>query len=376
MRRISTAQDAAAHGAPFSVAAWGLIFLAGFLSVTIVGTAGVEAASYLTLVTVIALIASVIIPNAARKQPGISGRTLAIALGMFLLGSLARYLIIQTIYGGASDSRGYFGAGLTLSAQFRVQDFRGLIPPFTDTNAINYFSGFLYMLLPPSQLAGFVVSAGMSFIGSFHFYKAFVLAYPPTRARTAHVQALSYIVFLPVFAVAVILLINQARSQIGSLEGSDVSIAEAYQTQQEANLTGGSNFTPPNPFSPVGLPLALITANFRPFPFEAGGFFPMLQSLEGVFLLSLLGFKRRAAWAAVKTWRHNAMTIMVAAAILIISVELTALANFGLLARQRTQVLPFLVMVPCMAKVAKRRKTEPAADRSAPFPAWASASRS
>jgi uncharacterized membrane protein len=122
--------------------------------------------------------------------------------------------------------------------------------------------------------------------------------------------------------------------------------------------------------------MALITANFRPFPFEAGGFFPMLQSLEGVFLGMLILVKRRSVWHSIKSWRHNAMTIMVFAAILIISVELASLANFGLLARQRTQVLPFLVMIPCMAKISRRRRTEPAPEGSAPFPAWASASRS
>lgn len=453
------ASDRAAHQAPFSVAAWGLIFLAGFVAVVTVGTAGVEAASYLTLVTVIALVASFLIPAAARKQP-ITARTMAIALGVFVVGSLVRYLIIETVYGGASDARGYFGAGLVLSDQFREQDYSGLVPPFTDTNAIDYFSGFLYMLLPPSQLAGFVVSAGMSFIGSWHFYKAFVIAFPegdhklfaflifflpsfwywttslgkdapvmmglglatygfalsfrrfstkgvwyvllglipvaivrapiaaavglagmgayalrPTRARSAHAQALSYIVFLPLFAVAVFLLLAQARNQVGSLEGAE-SIQAAFQTQAEANLSGGSNFAPPNPFSPAGLPLALITANFRPFPFEAGGFFPMLQSLEGVFLLGLFAVKRRSVWQSIRGWRRNAMTIMAGAAILVISVELSALANFGLLARQRTQVLPFLVMIPCMVKLAPRRQPEPAAEGSVPYTAWASASRS
>ena len=105
----------------------------------------------------------------------------------------------------------------------------------------------------------------------------------------------------------------------------------------------------------------------------------MLQSLEGVLLgMLMLRVKRRAVWQSMQALAiHNAMTIMAGASILIISVELSALANFGLLARQRTQVLPFLVMIPCMVVVAaRRRKTEPAADGSAPFPAWASASRS
>ena len=453
-------EDRIAYQAPFSVAAWGLIFVAGFVAVVIAGTLTVEPQAYVVLVAVIALIASLLIPSAARRAPWVTPRFLAIALITFLLGSLVRYLIIETVYGGASDARGYFGAGLQLSELFRHLDFSQLTPPFTDTAAIEYFSGFLYMVLPPSQLAGFVVSAGMSFIGSWHFYKAFVTAYPngnhrmfavlifflpsfwywttslgkdapvmmglgiatygfallfrrwsgkaifhiliglapivivrapiavalavagagafalrPTRARSANTQALSYIVFLPLFALAAFFLMNQARQQIGSLDESE-SLQAAFQTQQESNFTGGSNFTPPNPFSPTGLPAALVTAAFRPFPFEAGGLFPVLQSLEGVLLLSLFVVKRREVWRAMRHWRDNAMTIMASASVLIISVELAALANFGLLARQRTQVLPFLVMIPCMVSLPRKVKRDPVTENTAPFPAWASVSRS
>jgi hypothetical protein len=460
MRRPArTATDQIAYRAPFSVAAWGLIFFAGFVAVVVSGTFTVEPQAYLTLVAVIALVASLLIPFAARRTVGITPRFMAAALLMFVVGALIRYLIIETVYSGVSDSRGYFGAGLQLAEQFRSLDFSSLVPPFTDTAAIEYFSGFLYVLLPPSQLAGFVVSAAMSFIGSWHFYKAFVTSFPngnrrlfavlifflpsfwywttslgkdapvmmglgittygfalmfrrlsakgvfyailgllpvviirapigaaiglagmgayalrPTRARSAHVQALSYIVFLPLFFFAVVGLISAARDQVGSLEGLDFQTA--FQTQQDANFTGGSNFTPPNPFSPVGLPSALVTAAFRPFPFEAGGLFPILQSLEGVLLLLLFLAKRREVWRAMASWRQNAMIVMAVAAFVIISIELASLANFGLLARQRTQVLPFLVMITCMVKLPRRQKVEPAEDGSAPYQAWASVTRS
>jgi hypothetical protein len=462
MRRpAATATDQIAYRAPFSVAAWGVIFLGGFIAVVVAGTLTVEPQAYLTLVAVIALIGSLLIPFAAKRSVGVTPRFLATALIMFVVGSLVRYLIIQSVYGGASDARGYFGAGLQLSDQFRHLDFSNLLPPFTDTSAIEYFSGFLYMVLPPSQLAGFVVSAAMSFIGSWHFYKAFLNSFPngnrrlfaylifflpsfwywttslgkdapvmmglgiatygfslmfrrlsakglfylvlglapiaivrapiavalavagmgafalrPTRARSAQTQALSYIVFLPLFAIAAFFLMDQARQQVGALADEGVDLQTAFQTQQEANFTGGSNFAPPNPFSPAGLPMAVITASFRPFPFEAGGLFPVLQSLEGVLLLSLFLLKRREVWRAVATWRKNAMIVMAFAAVLILSVELSSLANFGLLARQRTQVLPFLVMIPCMVKLPRRRKVEAVEDGSAPYQAWASVTRS
>lgn len=459
-REAATATDQIAYRAPFSVAAWGVIFIVGFVIVVIAGTMTVEPQSFITVSAVIGLIASFLIPFSARRVEGMSARFLAIGLIVFIAGSLVRYLIIENFYGGASDAKGYFGAGLILSQQFASLDFSNLVPPFTDTASIEYFSGFLYTVLPPSLLAGFVVSAAMSFIGSWHFFKAFVVAFPegnrklfgflifflpsfwywttslgkdapvmmglgiatygfallfrrfsgkalfylvlgltpvavvrapiavaiavagmgayamrPTRARSAQTQALSYIVFLPLFALAAFFLMDQARQQVGAfIEGADLQTA--FQTQQEANFTGGSNFTPPNPFTPTGLPAALVTANFRPFPFEAGGLFPMLQSLEGVFILGLLLAKRRSVWRAMRSWRSNAMVVMAAAAVLIISVELASLANFGLLARQRTQVLPYLVMIPCMMRAPRRVKVDPVDDGSAPFQAWASVSAS
>ena len=90
-----------AERTPFSVAAWALIFLLGFMAVTIVGTA-VEAASYLTLGHRHRPDRELRHPQTrpASRNEGISGRTLAIDALVFLLGSLARYLIIETVYSG------------------------------------------------------------------------------------------------------------------------------------------------------------------------------------------------------------------------------------------------------------------------------------
>ena len=76
------------------------------------------------------------------------------------------------------------------------------------------------------------------------------------------------------------------------------------------------------------------------------------------------------------SWRQNAMIVMAVAAFVIISIELASLANFGLLARQRTQVLPFLVMITCMVKLPRRQKVDSSEDGSAPYQAWASVTRS
>ena len=83
MARLSssaTATDQIAYRSPFSKAAWGLIFVAGFVIVLIAGSTSVEAQSYITLCAVIGLIASLLIPFAAKRTPTITPRFLATAL--------------------------------------------------------------------------------------------------------------------------------------------------------------------------------------------------------------------------------------------------------------------------------------------------------
>ena len=63
--------------------------------------------------------------------------------------------------------------------------------------------------------------------------------------------------------------------------GEEVGWA-AGQTAQ-----GGSAFTPVPLTSPLGIPAAIITLLFRPFPWEAGNVQMLVQSAEGLVLLLL-----------------------------------------------------------------------------------------
>src|SRR6266508_4159613 len=437
---------------------WTLIAGLVVLAAWVMGSMPLEIQSYVAFAGLTLVAGSLILPVAWRKDRTISLKVLFLALAVFIIGALIRFLVTQMFYGGVSDARGYFTNGVSLAEDFRVGNYSALIPPYTDTNEINYAAGFLYTLIPPSMLAGFVVFAGMAFIGSWHFYKAFRVSFPdgdrrlyaififflpsfwywttslgkdapmlmglgvatygfalmfrklsakavayvvvglgvvsmvrsplaaalavagvaafalrPTRARTSHVQALAYLLLIPILALGALTLIAKGRQFVGATEGTSIQSVVAQAQQQDFDSDEGSNFSPASPFTPQGLALALITANFRPFPWEAGGLLPALQSLEGVGILMLFLLKFRAIGRVLRAWRRNAMTIMVLLSTVFISIVLTSLANFGLLARQRTQVLPFLLMIPCMMVVQSLRPgpkpEEEQADR--PVPAWA-----
>jgi hypothetical protein len=163
---------------------------------------------------------------------------------------------------------------------------------------------------------------------------------------------LTWLVSVPIIALIAFYTVTHTSAWLGASNAID-AFQENRIVQFNTGLTG-SNFTPPNALSPAGFPLAIVTTNFRPFPWEAGGLFPTLTSLEGVLLGALLLSRRRQIWRGLKTWRSNGMVLFAGAAFLAFSVILCSLANFGLLARQRTQVLPFLFMLMCM--VAKPRR--------------------
>jgi hypothetical protein len=212
-----------------------------------------------------------------------------------------------------------------------------------------------FMVRPPIATALVVAAAA-----------AFLLR--PTRRRSPHVTLLSWLVVVPVLSGIAFFTVTHTATYLGNSNA-----IEAFQANRSTEFnTGesGSNFTPPNAFSPTGLPAAVVTANFRPFAWEAGGLFPKLTSLEGVFLALLILARWRQIWRGIRRWRDNAMVLFASAAFLAFSVILSSLSNFGLLARQRTQVLPFLFMLPCMVRVVrpKRQRAETAARRSALVP--------
>ncbi|MFL5799994.1 MAG: glycosyltransferase family 39 protein [Actinomycetota bacterium] len=178
----------------------------------------------------------------------------------------------------------------------------------------------------------------------------------PTRRHSPHVTLLSWLVIVPLLSGIAFFTITHTATYLGNSNA-----IEAFQANRSTEFnTGesGSNFTPPNALSPTGLPAAVVTANFRPFAWEAGGLFPKLTSLEGVFLALLILARWRQIWRGIRRWRDNAMVLFAGAAFLAFSVILSSLSNFGLLARQRTQVLPFMFMLICM--VAKPRRAPPA----------------
>jgi hypothetical protein len=126
---------------------------------------------------------------------------------------------------------------------------------------------------------------------------------------------------------------------------------------------GGSTFDAPSAIgSPVKLPLAIVTVFFRPFPFEAHNAQVAVTALESTLLLCLLLARRRGVWQALRHPRRRPYVAFVAVYSLLFVFAFSTISNFGILARERTQVLPFFLVL--LAIPALRRGPEPAAPPS------------
>jgi hypothetical protein len=187
---------------------------------------------------------------------------------------------------------------------------------------------------------------------------AYLVARPPRR-----LGALGPVVklFALVALVAVAgLLLGKASSYLLE-KGIDPQDGVSNVLGESARRTGqgGSSFNAPSAIgSPVKLPLAVVTIFFRPFPFEAHNAQVAVTALESTLLLCLTVARRRGVWQALRHPRRRPYVAFVVVYSLLFVFAFSSIANFGILARERTQVLPFFLVL--LAVPAARRAPEQA----------------
>lgn len=158
-------------------------------------------------------------------------------------------------------------------------------------------------------------------------------------------------------AVLLIGLLLASSALIGVTEkffGLESLNAQTTQEQLDATTNrsdqGGSEFTSNSPNNPIGFVLAGVTVLFRPFPFEVHNAQAMLSSLEGLSLLALcIVSLRRLVRLPVEMFRQP----YVACALVYVFAfvyAFSSIANFGILARQRAQLLPILFVILCIPR--------------------------
>jgi hypothetical protein len=140
------------------------------------------------------------------------------------------------------------------------------------------------------------------------------------------------------------------------LSSNDIngSVDSALTTNSSRTAQGGSQFNASNPRQPVGYAIATVTILVRPFPFEAHSAEQLAVALEGLGLVALAAF----SWRRLKTipgrLRSDPYVTMAIVYILMFVFALGTVANFGILSRQRSQVVPFVFVLLCVTATSRK----------------------
>lgn len=147
-----------------------------------------------------------------------------------------------------------------------------------------------------------------------------------------------------------LVLVNRVERFFG-VESLTAEVVVDQLNEAETHTTqGGSEFTPVQVRSPLDLPLATLTVLFRPLPHEVKNAQAALTAFETMLILgftlwSLPRFRR--AFALLRSSPYVGYCIGFT---LTFIVAFSSFGNFGLLARQRVQVLPAYLVLLCLPK--------------------------
>jgi hypothetical protein len=118
---------------------------------------------------------------------------------------------------------------------------------------------------------------------------------------------------------------------------------------------GGSSFQPPSITNPLMWPYAAVRTLTRPLPFEARGLFQLISAAEMSALLGMCAYW----WRPIRGLRRSVARIPYITYSMVVlfmgGLVYTSFANLGILTRQKSLLLPLLLLLPCLPLPPERR---------------------
>lgn len=132
----------------------------------------------------------------------------------------------------------------------------------------------------------------------------------------------------------------------GALGLDSPQAAVEYVEQQAERTNVGGSAGGVVSMNPLRIPEAFVSTLFRPFVWEARSPFMVISSLEGLVLFGLIVWRRRQIWSSLRNARRNRLVgFSITFLILYATMLGFAIANLGIIARQRVLVLPMLLLL-------------------------------
>lgn len=162
----------------------------------------------------------------------------------------------------------------------------------------------------------------------------------PRRGRGRMVRVAALVATVAVAAVAS----AQTTRFFSEEAGRTTDTKDALELTKERTQEGGSEFEPIVVGNALDIPAATVSVVVRPFPWEVKSGGMALAAAEGaaVALLFALSWRRLRRWPG-SAWRRPILVFAVIYVLLFV-VGFSAIANAGILARQRVQMFPMLFL--------------------------------
>jgi hypothetical protein len=149
-----------------------------------------------------------------------------------------------------------------------------------------------------------------------------------------------------IVALLMVFTVSQGAKFLGIESLSLASIEAELDEQTERSAQGGSEFdNGGNSLNPIYLPRGAATVLLRPFPWETDSPLQLISSLESAMLGGLILLRLGSVRLSLSRARRIPFLIYAWTLTLAYSMTFSSFANFGLLVRQRSLVLPALFVL-------------------------------
>ena len=169
-------------------------------------------------------------------------------------------------------------------------------------------------------------------------------------------RLLLLILLIPV----VLLTITRMNQFFGTESFSVDSVDTTLERTRDQTTTGGSQFETTPVHSPADFPPAVVSVLLRPFPWEVYSATTLIAAAEALVLGALVLRCRSSLGVVPRQLLRNPYLAFVVGYSTLFIIAFSNLGNIGMLARQRTQLLP--VLLTLLALQPRRAENDDSAD--------------
>jgi hypothetical protein len=166
------------------------------------------------------------------------------------------------------------------------------------------------------------------------------------------------VVTFGVLFVLMLILISQTEQFLGVDTLNQETVNSQLSSAEGRTDEAGSVFTPVRVNTPLDFPYAAATVLFRPWPFEANNGQALATSFEALIIVYLMVRNWRRLLSLPRALRREPYTAYCLGITITFIYAFSAFSNFGILARQRCQVMPFFLVLICLKEVRRPERVE------------------